>query len=50
MGHFTIAMAKMVGISGKVISADLQDGMLQKLGNKIKGTELEERITLTPDA
>ncbi|HUI28866.1 MAG TPA: class I SAM-dependent methyltransferase [Candidatus Acidoferrales bacterium] len=45
-GFFSIEMAKMVGKSGKVISADLQEGMLQKLRSKIKGTELEERITL----
>jgi len=45
-GFFSIEMAKMVGTSGKVISADLQEGMLQKLGNKIKGTELEEKIKL----
>ena len=45
-GFFSIEMAKMVGASGKVISADLQEGMLQKLGNKIRGTELEKRIKL----
>ncbi len=45
-GYFSIEMAKIVGKSGKVISADLQEGMLQKLSNKIKGTELEERIKL----
>jgi ubiquinone/menaquinone biosynthesis C-methylase UbiE len=45
-GFFSVEMAKMVGRSGKVISADLQEGMLQKLRTKIKGTELEERITL----
>jgi ubiquinone/menaquinone biosynthesis C-methylase UbiE len=45
-GFFSIEMAKMVGKSGKVVSADLQEGMLQKLGNKIRGTELEERIKL----
>jgi ubiquinone/menaquinone biosynthesis C-methylase UbiE len=45
-GFFSIEMAKMVGRSGKVISADLQDGMLQKLGKKIEGTELEDRIKL----
>jgi len=45
-GFFSIEMAKMVGKSGKVISADLQDGMLQKLRNKTKGTELEDRIRL----
>jgi ubiquinone/menaquinone biosynthesis C-methylase UbiE len=45
-GFFSIEMAKMIGKNGKVISADLQEGMLQKLSNKIKGTELEERIKL----
>ena len=45
-GFFSIEMAKMVGKTGKVISADLQEGMLQKLSNKIKGTELQERLTL----
>jgi ubiquinone/menaquinone biosynthesis C-methylase UbiE len=45
-GFFSLEMAKMVGKSGKVISADLQEGMLQKLRNKIKGTVLEERIKL----
>jgi ubiquinone/menaquinone biosynthesis C-methylase UbiE len=45
-GFFSIEMAKMVGKNGKVISADLQEGMLQKLGNKIKGTELDGRIKL----
>jgi ubiquinone/menaquinone biosynthesis C-methylase UbiE len=29
-----------------VIASDLQEGMLQKLRDKIQGTELEERITL----
>jgi ubiquinone/menaquinone biosynthesis C-methylase UbiE len=36
----------MVGRSGRVIASDLQEGMLQKLRDKIQGTELEERITL----
>ena len=45
-GFFSIEMAKLVGEKGKVIAADLQDGMLQKLKNKINGTELEERIRL----
>ncbi len=45
-GLFSIEMAKMVGESGKVISADLQDGMLQKLRKKIQWTELETRIEL----
>jgi ubiquinone/menaquinone biosynthesis C-methylase UbiE len=45
-GLFTIDMAQMVGKSGRVIASDLQEGMLQKVRDKIKGTELEERITL----
>jgi ubiquinone/menaquinone biosynthesis C-methylase UbiE len=45
-GFFSIELAKMVGRNGKVISADLQDGMLQKLSSKARGTELEKRIHL----
>jgi ubiquinone/menaquinone biosynthesis C-methylase UbiE len=45
-GFFSVEMAQMVGRSGRVIAADLQEGMLRKLGDKIRGTELEERITL----
>jgi ubiquinone/menaquinone biosynthesis C-methylase UbiE len=45
-GYFTIEMAKMVGLSGKVIAADLQEGMLQKVKAKITGTLLEKNISL----
>ena len=45
-GFFSIDMAQMVGESGRVIAADLQEGMLRKLRDKIEGTELKERITL----
>jgi len=45
-GFFSVALAQLVGESGKVIAADLQEGMLQKLSDKVKGTELENRITL----
>ncbi|MCK5062231.1 class I SAM-dependent methyltransferase [Candidatus Parcubacteria bacterium] len=45
-GLFSVEMAKMVGKSGRVISADLQEGMLQKLKIKIQGTEIEKRIKL----
>ena len=45
-GFFTIEIAKMVGDNGKVFAADLQEGMLQIVKNKIAGTELEKRITL----
>ena len=45
-GFFSIAMAQMVGKSGRVIAADLQEGMLRKLRKKIEGTDLAQRITL----
>ncbi|MEA2082324.1 MAG: class I SAM-dependent methyltransferase [Elusimicrobiota bacterium] len=45
-GYFSIDMAQLVGKSGRVIAADFQEGMLQKLRDKIQGTELEQRITL----
>ena len=45
-GFFTVDMAHMVGESGRVIAVDLQEGMLQKLREKIQGTEHEERIML----
>ena len=45
-GFFTIEMARLVGKSGRVIAADLQEGMLDRLRRKIQGTELGERITL----
>jgi ubiquinone/menaquinone biosynthesis C-methylase UbiE len=45
-GYFTMEIVKMLNNSGKTIAADLQDGMLKKLTEKIKGTELEKRIVL----
>ena len=45
-GFFSLELARMVGIAGSVISADLQQGMLQKLGARVRGTELEDRIYL----
>lgn len=45
-GFFTIDLAKMVGASGRVIAADLQEGMLDRLRMKIQGTELQDRICL----
>lgn len=45
-GFFSIEMAKMVGVPGIVIAADLQEGMLRLLKNKIQGTEIEKRIRL----
>ena len=43
-GFFSIEMAEMIGDSGRVIAADLQDGMLELLRGKIRGSLLEKRI------
>lgn len=45
-GFFSIDMAHLVGDSGRVIALDLQEGMLQKVKNKIQGTDFEKRFTL----
>lgn len=45
-GYFSIPMANMVSRTGKVISADLQSGMLGLLRSKIKGKDIAERILL----
>jgi ubiquinone/menaquinone biosynthesis C-methylase UbiE len=45
-GVFTLEIAKMVETSGKVFAADLQDGMLEIVASKIKGTSLEQRVHL----
>lgn len=45
-GFFSVEIAKILTDFGKVIAADLQNGMLDRLSEKIKGTELEKRITL----
>ena len=45
-GFFSIDLAQMVGKTGRVIAADLQQGMLEKVKEKIKETELDERIIL----
>lgn len=45
-GFFTLDMAYLVGESGQVIASDLQEGMLQKVREKVKGKEVEKRIKL----
>ncbi len=45
-GFFTIEIAKMLSESGKVLAADLQEGMLEKLRRKMNGTNLQQRIVL----
>jgi ubiquinone/menaquinone biosynthesis C-methylase UbiE len=45
-GFFSIEIARLLKGSGKVIAADLQQGMLDKLHQKIKGTAFVQRIVL----
>jgi ubiquinone/menaquinone biosynthesis C-methylase UbiE len=45
-GFFSVEMAQLVRNTGEVIAADLQEGMLEKVRQKIKGTALEQRIKL----
>jgi len=43
-GYFTKEMAKLVGNEGKVIAADIQQGMLDKMSKKLKDLGFENRI------
>ena len=45
-GYFTIEIAKLLKDSGKVIAADLQEGMLNKVNKKIEGTILKDKIEI----
>jgi ubiquinone/menaquinone biosynthesis C-methylase UbiE len=45
-GVFSVEMAKMVGKSGKVIAADLQREMLEKLKRRIQDKEIQSILTL----
>ena len=45
-GFFSVEIAKMLNGTGKVIAADVQQGMLDIIKDKIKGTPLEQRIEL----
>lgn len=45
-GFFTVEIARLLNYSGKVIAADLQKGMLEKVSNKIKGKEFEHSIEI----
>ncbi|MDR3600477.1 MAG: methyltransferase domain-containing protein [Desulfosporosinus sp.] len=44
-GFFSIAAAELVGAKGKVIAVDLQEGMLSKVSNKIKGTKMKTGLS-----
>jgi ubiquinone/menaquinone biosynthesis C-methylase UbiE len=43
-GFFSIEMAKMLGGTGKLVAADLQEGMLRIVKKKISGTDLQKII------
>jgi ubiquinone/menaquinone biosynthesis C-methylase UbiE len=43
-GYFTAAMARLVGESGIVVAADLQQAMLDKMMKKITDLGLEKRV------
>ena len=45
-GFFTPEIARLVGKSGKVIAADLQEGMLQIVRDKIEKMDIKERVQL----
>ncbi len=45
-GFFTLELARLVGPTGQVIAADVQEGMLQLIRAKVDGSELATRITL----
>ena len=43
-GYFTVELARLTGESGKVIAADLQQEMLDKMLQKVKSFGLEKRV------
>ena len=43
-GYFTVELARLTGESGKVIAADLQQEMLDKMLLKVKSSGLEKRV------
>jgi ubiquinone/menaquinone biosynthesis C-methylase UbiE len=45
-GFFSVEMARLVGASGRVYACDLQEGMLDRVRAKVKGTGLASRIVL----
>ena len=46
LGYFTLALARRVGEKGRVIAADLQQEMLDRLGRRAERKGLLDRITL----
>ena len=46
MGYFTIPMAKMAGVAGRVIAADIQEKMLAAIKKRAEKGGVEKRIAL----
>ena len=44
MGFFSLPLARMTGIEGRVICVDLQEGMIRRLAKRAKKADLSERI------
>jgi ubiquinone/menaquinone biosynthesis C-methylase UbiE len=44
MGYFTIPMAKMAGVGGRVIAADIQEKMLLALKKRAQQAGVEKRV------
>ena len=45
-GFNSLGLARIVGREGRVIAADLQEGMLQRVRERIQDSELEARVQL----
>ena len=45
MGYFSVAMAKMIGPGGRVLSVDLQEKMLEHLKKRAARARIQDRIT-----
>ena len=45
MGYFSVAMAKMIGPGGRVLSVDLQEKMLEHLKKRAVRARIQDRIT-----
>lgn len=45
-GFFTLEAARLVSENGRVVAADLQPEMLERLAKAVRGTQLEKRIIL----
>jgi ubiquinone/menaquinone biosynthesis C-methylase UbiE len=46
MGYFTVGLAKLTGLEGKVIAVDLQQKMLDALGRRARIAGMADRIVL----